>query len=127
MKNKGFRSLVEKGLREKVRFESENQDLQDMTHEQVIKLQLVMRAIQGDTSAVKEILKELKETKPAPARKFVHLYSLDGDDNVVDSQKNIVGPLSAFPNLPDVSGPTLVPKEWLIPVTVPKKKRRKPR
>jgi hypothetical protein len=125
MKNKGFSSLVERGLREKVKFETESQHLKEMTHQQVMMLQLVLRAAQGDTSAVKEILRVLKETKPAPPRAFVHLYFLDGHDNVVDGHNNIVGPLWAFPNLPDVSGPTLVPKEWLVPVTANKKKRRK--
>lgn len=127
MKSKGFAALVEEGLRGKVHFRDEHHLLKNLTHVDVMMLQLVQRAVQGDSKALRRILMILNETKPAPARTTFRIFTTDIHGNVVEelgTETIVLGPLSAFPNLPQTSGPMPVPKEWLKPMKATKRRYR---
>jgi hypothetical protein len=114
--DKGFAALVAENLAEKAKFENPHEIPHSMSQLELMMLQLVLRAAQGDSAALRWILKLLKENLPAPQRIQTHLYSLDKNGNVFDeNEKKILGPLSDFPDLPYTSGPIDVPKEALFP------------
>ena len=122
MKKKGFRDLVSESLKEKIKFQGETKRPRSFLRVEIMMLQLVQRAASGDSKALRRIVKILKKHQPAPPPVRMHFYSLDGNWNVVDeTEGTILGHFSEFPDLPYVSGPTQVPKEWLVP----KKKRKR--